>query len=327
MRPTRDLPEPDPWPADREGDREARARRSLSAALYFAAGYSSVHRLWIPLALHFTWLKNSPFAHWDPVFVGGLWLAGRLRARGDMDAGSALLAGSLVGWAGIEALWILRGDYPGWLGLSHAISAWPLGILSFLSFFFWRLPDLRTVALGWVGALAAVFACFWLSSSEASRPQESSSQPHPLAVAASKSRIEDCGARSLNLSEDDRRLAPKGRQIWADACGLRPSRLRVSGPNLRLTNRAAHSLNLHLMLQLRDARPRQAWNLVVPPGRSIEAPLPKLLEGQVGMLYSDNVPEAGLSLIWSSAAPHPKGESWLASRLPLGFERVLEAGQ
>jgi hypothetical protein len=324
MIPTRDLPEPSPH--SEGGEEGARAFDLWLTALLFVTLYSSLHRLWVPAFLKFTPLQGSPYAQIDLSFVLGLLLWRRAAQKRFCDLGCALLAGALVGWSLFEFWNVAAGNFPGWLGLSHAISSLPLGAVAFFAFRWAR--GLQSFVYAWVSALAAI--AIWASASrfmpfsELSRADRGVSAPSVKESQVVAGDNASCGALQLRLDPTLRLRSLSGAMVEVQDCGLAPSTLRLQGDSISFSNPRDRSLNLHLMIFSPGRAPRQVGNWVLAPRRRLQRKVPLLGPNEVLLLYSDNEPKVGLSVLWQGTH---ESEIWSAQRFPLGFSRHSEALQ
>ncbi len=315
MKPTRDLE--DPLPFGEEGS-EFRRRRAGLSFLFFAGLYSSVHRLWIPLGLQLTTLAGSPYARPDPRFLPALWVAWRLR-RVESRFGpiEAFLLGGGLGWAAWESFQIATGVHTGWLGLSHAVSALPIGIAS-VAVYLQRAPSARKTLLPfWVGALVAAGLSYAVDSGRSlpAPTEREAVAPLPLPSQAPSAAVA-CGATQLT-AEASTKLETSGALEILD-CGIRPALLAAPPDGrLRLRNRGVVAMNLRLVLVGRDGAERSGWNLLLAPGRELLSPPLRWREGEIARVHSDNRAEAGLALVFPVSTVTGR---WHAARHPLRTE-------
>lgn len=319
MRASRDLP--DPTPATEATGTYARSRKSWQTsvtALLFTSLYSSIHRLWVPLGLHFTTLADSPFARVDPAFAPGLFLWGRVRRREQLATADAALAGALVAFGVSESFAIALGHYEGWLALSHGLSSIPMALAAFaLLLHRDRRPSL---AWPWAGAAAIVFVMApgvlhepaAEQVSQAPRPLANLSRPAAVSTLEASTALALCGAQNLavRLSAD----LPAASEIGIESCGLRPALVKPAGERLHLKNSSAQAANLHFVAFHGSAQ-RMGWNLVLRAGATLESPPLALRTGEIGLLYSDSSPTVGLAIVIPPTLS--AGHTLHATRLPL----------
>jgi hypothetical protein len=307
-----DLPEPPERSALAGEAAAARRLRLALALLLFAALYSSIHKLWLPLFLRTTSLRATSYAHVEFAFLLGLALWYWLRRGGRLGAVGSTVAGALVGLAALEAWAVFDGRYLGWLALSHALSSWPLGAVALALF---ALPSIEGRLLwAWIGAAAASVAWF----GQATYQDRVASSP----VAAVSSRLEGapgpsppartCGARSVELTVAEEVASSDRLEIRE--CGFFPSVMAwPESGRVRVFNASPRAANVHLRVG------GLGWNLLVPAGAEVLSPAsPGLASEEAAFVYSDARPDAGLSVL---ARPN-RTSDWRFSRQPPRSERI-----
>lgn len=304
-----DLPEPR-RPAFNPEERQRRTRGVFLIFLYVLCVYSLVHKVAIPVVLKFTLLSSTPYAHIDaaallPVLVLYFFRKGNLGWIG------SLLAGASIAYGGAESYLILKGQYPGWLGVSRFLSSVPLSI--------WCIAVLTggmvkpVVWSAWSGAMVILLAARFplLSSRPPSLVRAS------VAVTVPSASNEGMECRPLVLQVRPTPL-PLLTALDIGNCGFTPKLASLAPETLRVTNSLGDPVNLHLVISKGDGPLRAGGNWMVPSKETLVLRLPKLSDGEVGMWYSDTHPQLGIAGGFSAGL---EGNVEL-TRQPLKIKRV-----
>lgn len=254
----------------------------------------------------------------DPAFLSGLYLWYRARQHEKLTAGESALAGGLVAFGVTEGASIVLGHYQGWLALSHGLSSIPMALAAFTMLLYRERR--RSLAWPWAGALTliALFTPQLLhglppAGARPFRTKTAAPAPSgqiPVLDAAAAQTL--CGVQNLavHVTPD----IPSSAELSLESCGVRPALVRPSAERLHLKNSSAHAANIHFVI-FQEETQRMGWNLVLLAGASLNSPPIHLRRGEVGLLYSDSSPSAGLALVVPS--DFSSALTLRAARLPL----------
>ncbi len=156
-----DLPEPVRHPLSDE-EKRRRQNRVLQAGLYFAIGYSLVHKLFVPFFLSFTALHGTVYAKIDTWALHSLLLAFFLFRPGTGAVLSAL-AGMSLSYGAYEIVEAISGKLVGWLVISRLISSIPIALCCAFLLGSTVFPVRGKYA--WLGALSTLAALALLERS------------------------------------------------------------------------------------------------------------------------------------------------------------------
>jgi hypothetical protein len=313
----RDLAEPLPASASPQRT-DGRRWILLRGLALFTAAYGSLHKLFIPLALHFTALRSSPYAQVDPgIFLlapWGLWL---WRRRTELGRLGSALSGALIARGAWELWQVSQTPDTGWLAFSHLLSGVPpavasLGLLT-------RSERAVFPLWAWLGAgcMAAIVGAqgFFATTppiADAVAPIAST----PRAATPPRA-LPECGGQAFTVGP-----ATQGERVPSvtlSACGFHPARATLpSGNRLHLVNATDTAFNVHFYRQ-RAGRLGEGWNLLLPAHSERWSPAMRIEPDAVGLLFSDAHPSAGLTAI----LPREGTQAWDISRTPLRAEERL----
>lgn len=283
-----DLPEPKVVILSAE-EQNARHWYLISTFVTFVAGYSVIHKLLIPFFLKFTQVTKTPYSQVDPYFIHAVLLAYLLTKERRNTKLVSLLCGFGVIYGITEIAHTAQGLYEGWLAVSRLLSAVPLAIAS--GYVMSQPSAERSFSMAWFGALVGIgsfFAPVLTTTKKETSPEVGTQLESRKLVGVNQ----ECGNSQLNL--DLSLDYPETSEIVIKPdCGLKPAIIRSKDETLTVSNQTQTPINIHLMVFERDKQSSR-WNMMVPPGTSLKTP--KLPKGglEVGFLYSDNTPVAGV---------------------------------
>lgn len=273
----------------------------------FIAAYASIHKLLLPLALKLTSLNGTPYARIQIGVVVPVSLAIAMLRADRLTRVLSALCGVAIVWGAYEVLEVSLGRHVGWFAISRLLSSVPIALAAIVLM---STQDFgRDLSAGWLGVLLFVTV---VVGKETWARREHSAAPiagAPSQKVATPDPIENlsCGAARLLVTGD--RGVTGDQALTVGDCGLSPSILLLKEGPLRVNNRLARSLNLHLLVVSRTSR-ATAWNILIPATREFLTPPVRLVPGAIGLLYSDNFREGGISVI----RPSHLEKSWLVER-------------